>query len=144
MERIARLSVALVLAITASLFARDIDDAAKAALESLSGAWRDGSSDGVAAYFPGGDAKVSLNLDADASGSYSGKQARKVLGEYFGRCSVSKVSLRDDGYGGSGKRANALYDYEYSDPNGAKHSGRLSISVEKSGNKWVLQSVTVD
>lgn len=144
MERIARLFVVLALAISPALFAGDIDDAAKAALGSLSDSWRDGSSDGVASYFPSGDAKISLTLDSQASGSYSSKQARKVLGEYFGRCSVSKVSLRDDGYGGSGKRAVGVYDYEYSDASGTKHTGRLAISIEESGSKWLLQSVTVD
>lgn len=138
------LALMLAAALGGAAIAGDIDEGAKGAFDAISSSWSGEDSGGVCGYLPKGDAKVSFYLDGQASGSYSSKQAKGVLSAYFGRVDVLRVSLRKDGYSGGGKQYSATYDYEYSTPDGAKHSSHLQFSISEKDGRWVLQSATVD
>lgn len=143
MKRVFQAAMLMVLALSGAALAGDIDEGAKRTLEGLSASWKGESAGGVCGAFPEGDAKVSFRLGG-RSDSFSREQAEGVLDSYFDKVSVTKVSLRKNGYSGGGKRYSATYDYEYSDSNGGKHTGLLQFSIEDQDGRWVLQSVSAD
>lgn len=143
MERVIRAVLAIVIALSGVAAAGDIDEGARRTFEGLAASWRGESAGGICGAFPEGDAKVSFRLGG-RSDSFSREQAERVLGDYFDGVAVAKVTLCKRGYSGGGKRYSATYDYEYTDSNGAKHTGLLQFSIEDQDGRWVLQSVSAD
>ncbi|MCE9581339.1 MAG: DUF4783 domain-containing protein [Planctomycetes bacterium] len=116
------------------------EDAAMAVFESVSGSWYAGNAKGVGASFDK-DSKVTLSLPDD-SAQYSRDQAISRLKKFFESNTTVTLKIEKDGYEG-GSNPSATYVYEYTDANDKKQKGRLSISLVKKGDTWVVRSISV-
>lgn len=138
-----KLALIALLALPAATLAdeEDIDEAAKAVLDSVRDNFASENATGVADNFSGDEEdKVRLNLEGKDQ-SYSKDHAKTALKNYFKSVEVDSVESDDDTYKGGGSPS-AKFEYKFT-KNGKQYTKRLYVSVRKKGDAWVVSRIEV-